>query len=94
MATTMTQEQRNEWLQGAWGAQGQEQRNEWLQRAWDAQGEGHVLPRRPPKDRDDVLVARRSDGTGGDGRRGGRAPVPAVAGAPVTRRARSEGSSS
>jgi hypothetical protein len=53
MATTMTQEQRNERLPRAWGAQGQEQRNEWLQRAWDAQGEGHVLPRRPPKDRDD-----------------------------------------
>ncbi len=53
MATTMTQEQRNEWLQRAWGGQAQEQRNEWLQRAWDAQGEGHVLPRRPPKDRDD-----------------------------------------
>jgi hypothetical protein len=53
MATTITQEHRDEWLQRAWGAQAQEQRNDWLQRAWDAQGEGHVLPRRPPKDRDD-----------------------------------------
>ena len=68
MATTMTQEQPNERLQRAWNAQGQEQRNEWLQRAWDAQGEGHVLPRRSPKDRDDVLMLRRSDGG-----RGGRA---------------------
>ena len=41
MATTMTM------------SMTQEQRNEWLQRAWDAQGEGHVLPRRSPKDRDD-----------------------------------------
>ena len=53
MATTMTQEHRNESLQRAWDAHAQEQRNEWLQQAWDAQGEGHVLPRRPPKDRDD-----------------------------------------
>ncbi len=67
MATTMTQEHRNERLQRAWGGQAQEQRNEWLQRAWDAQGEGHVLPRRSPKDRDDVLMARRSNRTGGDG---------------------------
>jgi hypothetical protein len=63
MATTMTQEQRNERLQRGWGAQGQEQRNEWLQRAWDAQSEGHVLPRRSPKDRDDVLMMRQSDRT-------------------------------
>jgi hypothetical protein len=61
MATTMTK------------TMTQEQRNEWLQRAWDAQGEGHVLPRRSPKDRDDVLMLRRSDGVGGDGGRGGRA---------------------
>ena len=50
MATTMIQEQRKR----AWNAQGQEERNEWLQRAWDAQGEGHVFPRRPPKDRRDL----------------------------------------
>ena len=50
----MTQEQHNERLRRAWDAQAQEPRNEWLQRAWDAQGEGHVLPRRPPKDRDDL----------------------------------------
>ena len=56
----MTQEQRNEWLQLT-----QEQRNEWLQRAWNAQGEGHVVPRRPPKDRDDVLMLRRSGRTEG-----------------------------
>jgi hypothetical protein len=31
----------------------QERHNERLWRAWDAQGEGHVLPRRPPKDRED-----------------------------------------
>jgi hypothetical protein len=68
MATTMTQEQRNEW-----STMTQEQRNEWLQRAWDAQGEGHVLPRRSPKDRDDVVMLRRSDRTEGDAGRGGRA---------------------
>jgi hypothetical protein len=61
MATTMTK------------TMTQEQRNEWLQQAWDAQGEGHVLPRRSPKDRDDVLMLRRSDRAGGDGGRGGRA---------------------
>ena len=49
----MTQEQHNEGLLRVWDAQAQGRRNEWLRRAWDAQGEGHVLPRRPPKDRED-----------------------------------------
>jgi hypothetical protein len=60
MATTMTQEQPSEWLQLT-----QEQRNERLQRAWNAQGEGHVLPRRSPKDRDDMPMLRRSGRTEG-----------------------------
>jgi hypothetical protein len=62
MATTVTQKRRNEWST----TMTQEQRNEWLQRAWDAQGEGHVLPRRSPKDRDDVRMLRRLDRTEGD----------------------------
>jgi hypothetical protein len=69
MAATMTPERRNEWST----TMTQEQRNEWLQRAWDAQGEGHVLPRRSPKDRDDVLMLRRSARPAGHGGRGGRA---------------------